>query len=135
MRGFSWFYFKTVMKNKLTLFTLLFSLCSLSAQVKPLPIQTAMIDSSIYVVELIPLKTAQKNVDAQLVQVNKQIETAEKQIAELVAKRDQLKKQQAALEFAQKELKEAATTESAKKQMSPAQPPPSESKKTKKQKN
>jgi len=109
-------------------------LCSLSAQ-KPLPIQTALIDSTVYVVEFIPMGVAQKNIAAQLVQVNKQIETVEKQMADLLKKRDDLMKQKSVLEFAQKQLDEAAKTEAATKAMTaPAPPPPAPEKKTAKPK-
>lgn len=116
-----------------TLFAIAF-LCSLSAQ-KPLPIQTALIDSSVYVVELIPLGVAQKNVSTQLTQVNKQIETVERQMSDLVKKRDELMKQKSVLEFAQKQLDEAAKTEAATKSFTTPPPPaPEPGKKTTKPK-
>ena len=98
------------MKKKLTLFTLLLSfLCSVSAQ-KPQAIQIQTIDTSTYVVEYIPIATAQANVSAQLVQVDKQIQTVEKQISELVKKRDQLTAQKAGLELILKQLDQADKT-------------------------
>lgn len=122
---------------KKILATLLFAiafLCNLSAQ-KPMPIQTALIDSAVYVVELIPIEVAQKNVAAQLVQVNKQLETVERQMADLVKKRDDLMKQKSVLEFAQKQLDEAAKTEAATKSFTTPQPPaPEPGKKTTKPK-
>lgn len=104
------------MKKKLTtLFTLLIAfLCSLSAQ-KPQPLQIQTVNDSTYVVEYIPLPVAQKNVAAQLTQVDKQLQTVDRQIADLVKKRDELMKQQAALQFAQKQLDQAAA---------PPPPPP-----------
>lgn len=111
------------MKYILSILAITFAF-ALSAQ-KPQPIQTALIDSNVYVVELIPVETAQRNVAAQLVQVNKQLETVEKQMAELVKKRDDLIKQQSILLFAQKQLDEAATTQSA-VQSATAPPPPTE---------
>lgn len=118
-----------------TLFTILTFLCSLSAQVKPQPIQTAVIDGAVYVVELIPADVAQKNISAQLVQVNKQLETVERQMAELVAKRDELMKQKAALEFAQKQLTEAQAADEASKQAAPPSPPAPPKEKPKKVKD
>ncbi len=113
------------MKKTLSLlFTL--SLTALAFGQKPLPVQTALIDSSIYVVELIPIEVAKRNISEQLTQVNKQVETVERQTSELVKKRDDLMKQKAVLEAAQKQLAEATATEEAKKQV--ADPPPTESK-------
>jgi len=96
------------MKQIIAYFATIFLLCNLSAQ-KPRPVQIQTIDTSKYVVEYVPIEVAQKNVDAQLAQVNKQIETVEKQMAELVKKRDELKTQQAALEYLSAQLKQAAT--------------------------
>lgn len=94
------------MKHILFLFLLLSTLAT--AQ-KPQPIQVQTINDSVYVVEFIPISKAQANVDAQLTQVNKQIETVDKQIADLVAKRDKLVTQQKALTFAAGQLDKAAT--------------------------
>lgn len=96
----------------------------LSAQRTPI-IQTALVDSSIYVVELIPIEVAQANITAQLAQVNKQIETIEKNMAELVKKRDEAMRQKALLEAALKQLDEASATESAVRAVTPKPPPPS----------
>lgn len=96
------------MKNILTLLFTLLAFCAIGQKVQPIQIQT--IDTSTYVVEYIPLATAQKNVDAQLVQVNKQLETVERQMADLLKKRDELMKQKAALELVQKQLAQAANT-------------------------
>lgn len=128
------------MKKTFTLFTLLLLLCNVSAQ-KPQPIQTAVIDDRVYVVELIPADVAQQNIAAQLVQVNKQLETVEKQMADLVKKRDELMKQKAALEYAQTQLTDAQKAEQAGRSVTPpeqqtAQPPKEPQKvKEKKKKN
>lgn len=122
------------MKKLLTLITALFSLCILSAQ-KPKPVQIQTVDTSKYVVEYVPLETAQKNVNAQLVQVNKQLEGVEKQMAELVKKRDDLMKQKAALEYLQLQLNQAANTPVQPPAPAPPQPTKSAEKPKKKGKN
>lgn len=100
------------MNMKKILYTIsisVFVVCTLSAQkIKPVQVQT--IDTTVYVVEYIPIGIAQANVDRQLVQVNKQIEQVEKQLAEQVKKRDELMKQKAALEMIASQLDQAATT-------------------------
>jgi len=95
------------MKYILFLFTLLLS--TLATAQKPQPVQVQTINDSVYVVEFIPIAKAQANVTAQLAQVNKQIETVDKQIADLVAKRDKLVTQQKALSIADAQLDKAAS--------------------------
>ncbi len=94
------------MKNTFTTLFALLAFCAIGQKVQPIQIQT--IDTTTYVVEYIPIATAQKNVDAQLVQVDKQLATVEKQMADLLKKRDELMKQKAALEFMDKQLAQAA---------------------------
>lgn len=124
------------MKKTLALFIFLFPvLCTLSAQ-KPRAVQIQTIDTSKYVVEYVPLPIAQKNVSAQLAQVNKQLESVEKQIAELVKKRDGLMQQKAALEMLQTQLDQAAAIPVAieTKEPAPVKPPESEKPPKKKRK-
>lgn len=121
------------MKKLLIFFLTIFALCSLSAQ-KPVPIQIETVNDSQYVVQYVPIATAQKNVSAQQVQVNKQLETTEKQITELIKKRDDLKRQQMALDFAAAQLDQAAAApptaaKSAAKTPTPATTPPATEKK------
>lgn len=99
-----------------------------SAQ-KPQPIQIETVSDSTYVVQYVPIATAQKNVSAQQVQVNKQLETTEKQIAELIKKRDDLKRQQMALDFAAAQLDQAAAPPTAAKTPTPVTTPPAAEKK------
>lgn len=126
------------MKKKLSLlFTLLFFVGIVAAQ-KPQPLQIQTVNDSTYVVEYIPLPVAQKNVSAQLAQVDKQLAQVEKQMADLLKKRDDLMKQKAALEYAQKQLDAAAITPpppATSTQSAPATTaPPAEKPKTKSQK-
>jgi TolA-binding protein len=122
------------MKHALTLLFSMLLLCTLAAQ-KPQPVQIQTIDTSTYVVEYVPIATAQANVNAQLVQVDKQIQTVEKQIAELVKKRDQLMQQQAALTLIDKQLDQAAATPPPPVKTGPqTAPPPQAEKKVKKPK-
>lgn len=121
------------MKKELaTLFTILLFLCTISAQ-EPRPISIQTVDSSTYVVEYIPIEEAAKNVNAQLVQVDKQLQTVDKQIAELVKKRDGLMQQQAALLMLQKQFEQAGTTPPPPIKEAPT-PPSSPKKKPKKEK-
>lgn len=101
------------MKRILTFFAIILALSATAQKVQPIQIQT--VNDSVYVVEYVPLSVAQKGVAAQLVQVDKQLSTVEKQIAELIKKRDDLLKQEAALKFAQQQLDAAAV---------PPPPPP-----------
>ena len=97
------------MKYILFLAFALFFTTSLNGQgqaVQPIQIQT--IDTSTYVVEYIPLATAQANVKKQIEQTDKQIAKIESEIAKLVAQRDKLMQQKAALEVVAKQLDEAA---------------------------
>lgn len=106
------------MKNTLLfpLFTLLITFCAAAQKVQPIQIQN--INDSTYVVEYVPIATAQANVNAQLAQVDKQIASIDKQIADLVARRDKLVVQQKALTVAQAQLNYAAS----------ATPPPTSTK-------
>lgn len=97
------------MKNFLIFIPALLFVCTLSAQ-KIQPIQIQTIDTSVFVVEYIPIATAQADVDKQLEQVDKQLEQVDKQIGVLVQKRDELTKRKASLEFVGKQLEQAATT-------------------------
>lgn len=119
------------MKKLLAVLFALGAFAAATAQ-KTQPIQIQTIDTSVYVVEYIPLATAQKNVAAQLAQVDKQLTTVEKQMADLLKKRDELMKQKATLEFAQKQLDQAAAAPPAAPQK--ASEPPKEEVKAKKPK-
>lgn len=120
------------MKKILTLFTLLLTLSAAAQKVQPIQIQT--VNDSVYVVEYVPLSVAQKGVAAQLAQVDKQLSQVEKQLAEMLKKRDQLLKEKAGLEFAQKQLAQAATTPPPPVQPQSAEPPKDQKSKTKKPK-
>lgn len=120
------------MKHITAFFAALFVLCNLSAQHGTITIET--IDTSKFVVEYVPIATAQKNVAAQLTQVTKQLETVDKQIADLMKKRDELLRQKTGLEFAQKQLDKAAAMPVPKKASSPTTPPPPPPKKSKSRK-
>ena len=100
----------------------------------PQPIQIQTVNDSTYVVEYIPLSVAQKNVSAQITQVDKQLQQVEKQMADLLKKRDELMKQKAALEYAQKQLNQAATTpppSTSTQSAPPTEPPKTKDKKPK----
>lgn len=83
---------------------------ALSAQKVATPLQTTVIDSVFYIVELIPAKTAQDNMAKQLVQITKQIETTEKQLAEIVKKRDGLLQQKTMIEAMQAQIAQAVAS-------------------------
>lgn len=123
------------MKQILAYFATLFLLCNLSAQ-QPKPVQIETIGDSAFVVQYVPVSTAQKNVTAQLTQTDKQIEVTEKQIAELVKKRDELLRQKAGLEYASVQLAQAANAPKkaapAKQQSTTTTPPPQADKPKKK---
>lgn len=116
------------MKGIITFFGVILGL-SAWAQ-RPISIQT--VDSATYVVEYIPIADAQKNVNAQMVQVEKQLSNVDKQIAELVAKRDQLLQQQAALTVISKQLDQANATPPPPVQEAPPTTPPGTEKPQKK---
>ena len=124
------------MRHALTFFFTLLGFAALAQTLQPIQIQT--IDTSKFVVEYIPIATAQKNVDAKLVQVNKQLEQVEKQMAELVKRRDELILQKVTLEFADAQLDQAAAAPASQSVETPAPttpPPAKKSTKKKKTKN
>lgn len=117
------------MKKKLSLLSTLLVFCAALGAQKPQPIQIQTVNDSVFVVEYIPLPVAQKNVAAQLAQVDKQLAQVEKQLADLLKKRDDLMRQKTALEFAQKQLDAAATAPPPAPEKATA--PPTEPKKVK----
>lgn len=118
------------MKKLLTLLFTLFAFCASAQKVQPIQIQT--IDTTTYVVDYIPLATAQANVNAKIKQVDAQLAQVDAEIAKLVKRRDELITQKAALELVQKQLAQADTTPPPPVQQSAA--PQSEPPKTKKPK-
>ncbi len=110
------------MKKLLLLsFTLLLSsLAALSQKVQPIQIQ--VIDTSKYVVEYVPLATAQANVAKQLDAVNQELEKVDKQQVALQRRHDQLIVQKAALTAAQTQLDKAAAAPVTETQSAPAEP-------------
>ena len=96
------------MKHLFSIIFTLFAFCAIGQKVQPIQIQT--IDTTTYVVDYIPLSTAQANVSKQLKQVDAQIAQVDAEIAKLMKKRDELITQKAALELVQKQLDQAATT-------------------------
>ena len=95
------------MKYILSFFLIIAALCTLAAQ-KPQPVQIQTVDTSKYVVEYVPIAVAQKNVDTELADVTKQIETLNKQILTATKRRDELVARQKALEILDKQLAAAA---------------------------
>lgn len=104
------------------------------AGAQKVPLQTTVIDSVFYIVELIPAKTAQDNMAKQLTQINKQIETTEKQLADIVKKRDGLLQQKALIEAMQTQVAQAVASPPAPVAKQADPPPPSDAKTVKKPK-
>lgn len=89
-------------------------------------IQVETINDSMYVVQLIPVETARKNISSQITQVDKQLDYIDRQISDLEKKRHEAQKQKTALEFADAQLTQAAAAPSTTK---PVTTPPATEKK------
>jgi len=115
-----------------SIFTFFLIVAGLSAFCqKPQPVQIQTVENETYVVEYVPIDVAQKNIAAQLAQVDKDLKTVDSQIAQLVKTRDELMKQQAALQYMQSQLNQAAAT-TPPADAAPQTAPPPEKKKVKK---
>lgn len=98
------------------------ALSAFCQKVQPIQIQT--IDTAKYVIEYTPLAAARQNVNSQIAQVDKQLQQTtlllnnlETQMADLLKKQNELIKQKTELEYAQKQINQAAAV---------SQPPPTD---------